>query len=1003
MNGVDARAVLDALPLAACAFDAGQRLVLVNAPFFELGGLDPSVLQPGATLEQTVRLLAFRGLYGPGDPEEQVAAALRLDRRQPSRRLVNSLRGRWFEIASTPFPGGGFISCAHAVTAIIRSEVEARDRAEKLEAVLARLGAGVALHDEAQRLVLHNRSYEGMIGAPPEMLADRPGLSALLGRLETSGELPDAAARDELLAALTGHGLAGRPAQRVRPNGRVIRFDRAAMPGGGFVVEASDITELKRAEDEARRRATVLDAAIEALPHGVCIYGPDRRVVTFNRAYEIVMEGVAATPGEHLADVVRRRAEAGEYGPGDLQEIVRIQLGFPLNRPQARQRLRPNGTAIDVRTAPLPDGGHIAVVTDITAIFRADEESRRRATILETMLETMRHGIMLFGPDRRLVAANALAARLSGHEAAELQPGRLYDDLQRLLYLRQALGTPSEAALLLQDSLSVDRSQPVRHTQRGPDGRMLEVASDPTPDGGFVITHVDITPLASAEEEAQRRADLLRSMLENMRYGVLLFGPDRRLIAANALASRLTGLPPGTYRIGRTLDEMMAEASQARYLDPEHIERIVGADRRQSVSYRRTRPDGIVLEITSDPTPDGGFVVVLTDVTKLHAAEREAERRTRLMQVMLENIRHGVCLFDGEGRVVACNALAIELSGLTAEEMRPGVSIETLRQIQAARGEYGPPEETERMLRDRGANQWTLPSRYVRRRGNGRVLEIRTDAAPDGGFIRTYTDVTDDHHIRAELEAATDAAESANRAKSRFLATMNHELRTPLNAIVGFSETLLKGGRTPAETAEFARAINEAGQHLRALIEDILDVARAETDRYGVALGTVPAIAIAEEAGRMMQGAMEAAGIAFLVEVDPSTPPVRADSRRLRQILLNLLSNATKFTPRGGTVTLSVAREDDGRIAFRISDTGIGMAETEIAHAFEAFTQLDDGPSRRYEGSGIGLHLARVLAEAQGGNLAIQSQLKKGTVAILHLPAAEETNPPSTRTAGADA
>ncbi|HYF09597.1 MAG TPA: PAS-domain containing protein, partial [Acetobacteraceae bacterium] len=598
----------------------------------------------------------------------------------------------------------------------------------------------------------------------------------------------------------------------------------------------------------------------------------------------------------------------------------------------------------------------------------------------------------------------ALAARLAGHDAAELQPGRLYDDLQRALYVRGALGAEADAALLLKDSLHLDRSQPVRHTQRGPDGRMMEVASDPTPDGGFVITHVDITPLAYAEEEAQRRAELLQSMLENMRHGVLLFGPDRRLIAANSLASRLTGLPPGTYRIGRTLDEMMAEAAQTGQFDPAHAARVVAADRSAPQSYRRVRPDGIVLEITSDPTPDGGFVVVLTDVTKLAAAEADAERRSRLMQAMLDNIRHGVCLFDAEGRIVACNALAATLSGLTLEDMRPGVSIHDMRRIQAERGEYGPPELAERRLRDREAGSWTLPERFVRRRGNGMMLEVRTDATPDCGFIRTYTDVTEDHRVQAELEAATEAAEAANRAKSRFLATMSHELRTPLNAIVGFSESLLRGPADAAERTDYARIILEAGQHLRALIDDILDVARAETGRFGVTLAIVAPGAVAAKAGRMMQGAMAAAEVTLTLDIGPALPEIRADAQRLRQILLNLLSNAAKFTPAGGSVTLAVRAEADGRVAFRVAYSGIGLPESQVTRAFEPFTQLDGGSARRYPGSGIGLHLSRVLAEAQGGTLDLTSVPGEGTTATLRLPVAEpEPTSPETRTAGADA
>ena len=985
MSETTLRAVLDALPMAICAFDADNRLTFVNSRSFEISGIDPSVTPIGASLREVLRVMAYGGFYGAGDPEEHLAAALAVDRSRPFRRITQGPLGRWFEIVSLPLPNGGFMGCAREVTLEKRSETEARDRASRLESLLAALSGGVALYDRSQRLVLHNPALEGLIGATAAMLADQPTLPGLMQRLADSDEFSNEVDAAGLAATLAGARLERRQAVQHRPSGAVIRYTSAPMPGGGFLVEANDITALKHAEDEARGRAAMLQAVVSALPHGICVYGPDRRLTMANEAYAHIMDGAPIAIGDHLDDIVRRRAEAGEFGPGDPAEIARVQLAFSPTRSRASQRLRPNGTAIDIRTAPLPDGGHLSVVTDITALYRAEEEARRRSTILETMLETMRHGIALFGPDHRLVAANALAERMAGHETGALQPGRLFDDLMHDLHARGVFGEGPEAETLFRDLMALDRSQPNRHIRRGPDGRMLEIVSDPTPDGGFVVTQVDITPLAFAEEEAQRRADLLQSILDNMRFGVVLFDADRRLIAINALASTLSGLPPGTYRIGRTIEEIMSEAVRGGHFDPQHAERIIRSDRSVPHSYRRRRSDGVVLEISSDPNPDGGFVVVLSDVTKLATAEAEIERRAQLLQSMLDNIRHGVCLFDGEGQVVAANAMAARLSGVTPEQMAPGTPIETLRRQQAENGEYGPPEEAQRMLQDRAAKVWSMPQRYVRRRGNGDMLEVTTDAAPGGGFIRTYSDVTADYAIRAELETARAAAEAASLAKSRFLATMSHELRTPLNAIIGFSEMLAQDATPAADARGFGRAIHEAGEQLRALIDGILDVARAETGQFTLASARVAPGIIAAEAARMTQGAIDEAGLTLSVEIAAALPDVMADAERLRQVLFNLLSNAAKFTPSGGKVSLAVSAEA-GSVYFQVEDTGIGMPDADVPRAFEPFTQLDDRLARRYAGSGIGLHLARVLAEAHGGVLTLESRPGQGTMARLSLP-----------------
>ncbi|MBV8398523.1 MAG: PAS-domain containing protein, partial [Acetobacteraceae bacterium] len=176
--------------------------------------------------------------------------------------------------------------------------------------------------------------------------------------------------------------------------------------------------------EEARLRAAMLDGIVNAIPHGICVYGPDRRVLMFNRAYQEIMRGVPVTIGDSLEEVIRRRAAAGEYGPGDPDALAGEQLSFNTSGPQIRRRRRPNGTIIDIRTAPLPDGGHISVVTDTTHLIEAEDELSRRAYKMDLMLANIRHGIILFGPDHRVIASNRIATELLDHPPGLLVPGR---------------------------------------------------------------------------------------------------------------------------------------------------------------------------------------------------------------------------------------------------------------------------------------------------------------------------------------------------------------------------------------------------------------------------------------------------------------------------------------------------------------------------------------------------------------------------------------------------
>ena len=168
----------------------------------------------------------------------------------------------------------------------------------------------------------------------------------------------------------------------------------------------------------------MLDSILAFIPHGICVYGADRRLTMFNPAYAEIMKDAPVAIGDLVEEVIRRRAIAGEFGPGDPDQIIRWQMGHDLSRPQMRRRKRPNGTAIDVRTAPLPDGGHISVVTDITLLTQAEDEVAKRATEVDTMLASIRHGIVLIGPDQRVIFSNPIATELLGHPPGLLVPGR---------------------------------------------------------------------------------------------------------------------------------------------------------------------------------------------------------------------------------------------------------------------------------------------------------------------------------------------------------------------------------------------------------------------------------------------------------------------------------------------------------------------------------------------------------------------------------------------------
>jgi len=360
----------------------------------------------------------------------------------------------------------------------------------------------------------------------------------------------------------------------------------------------------------------------------------------------------------------------------------------------------------------------------------------------------------------------------------------------------------------------------------------------------------------------------------------------------------------------------------------------------------------------------------------------------------VESLRDGFGLHDARDRLVLCNGKYRALFGHL-----PGFGVtgrayeEDMRQALAA-GRFA--DAANDWLRGRLAHRRAAPGTEELRLADGRWLLMTESRTAASGTVALYTDISELKAREAALEdsrrGATEAreqAEAANRTKSEFLANMSHELRTPLNAIIGFSQVAMadvSDHLAPATYRDYARDVLASARHLLAIINDILDLSKLEAGKMRLDEGTVD---LAEEvafahrmvAERAAQGRLtvELAGLDAL-------PPIKGDARALRQAFINLLSNAVKFTPEDGQIRVHGYRTADGGIAVAIADTGIGIAASDIPKALAPFTQVDSSLSRRYEGTGLGLPLARSMLELHEGRLQIESQPGSGTTVTVMLP-----------------
>ena len=370
----------------------------------------------------------------------------------------------------------------------------------------------------------------------------------------------------------------------------------------------------------------------------------------------------------------------------------------------------------------------------------------------------------------------------------------------------------------------------------------------------------------------------------------------------------------------------------------------------------------------------------------------ELQRRGAEMRVTFDNMMQGVLMFDGEMKIAAWNRQVLELLKLPESFLAAKPNFSDFIRYLAQRGEYGTVDvETEvQQFTAKAAERHT----FERTRPDDTVLEIRHNPLPEGGIVVIYSDITERKRYEETLTAARDQAEAMSRTKSSFLANMSHELRTPLNAIIGLTDMMVtNAGRFGTEKAvEPLRRVHRAGKHLLDLINQVLDLSKIEAGKLDINPDTVNISALVDEVVGTARSLAEQNKNRLNVECPADIGSITVDALRLKQILLNLLSNACKFT-KGGDVSLRVttaSAEGRGWINFMVADTGIGMTPDQMNKLFEEFVQADQTTARRFGGTGLGLAITRKLCTMMGGDVTVTSESGKGSTFTVRLPATPE-------------
>ena len=394
----------------------------------------------------------------------------------------------------------------------------------------------------------------------------------------------------------------------------------------------------------------------------------------------------------------------------------------------------------------------------------------------------------------------------------------------------------------------------------------------------------------------------------------------------------------------------------------------------------------IISDTTGKPQ---GYVSIRTDITREKEAELAARRTEAYLRAILDCLGEGVYTLDRRGRAAYINAEGARMLGYTADELI-GQPLHDLIHHHRPDGRPLPASECPiHLAMQEGSIYRSEEEVFFRKDGSALPVKVTGAPLPEegpwGGSVAVFSDRSVADETRCRLEEAKEAAEAAARLKSEFLAVMSHEIRTPLNGVIGMADLLLDT-RLDAEQAGFAKTIKLSADHLLSLLNDILDYSKIESgalalERRPVALG------------KLIDGCMEIVAprladkpVRAFAYLKPGAPKgIWGDEGRLRQILINLLGNAAKFTEQG-EIELTVSLAQDGRLRCAVRDTGIGIAPEAQARLFQPFVQAEASTTRHFGGTGLGLAIARRLARLMGGDIEVDSAMGKGSTFTLVIP-----------------
>jgi PAS domain-containing protein len=974
--------------------DSAQRVVAFNEKAEDYGGKPPGFLRLGMSRKEILEKSVEVGHIDPTTVQARLAGP---GRGEPFRREMARSDGRFFLYERNPLPNGGMIASYTDVTELKNAEAELMAQSAFLEATIGTMAQGVVVYDGDQRLVSFNGQYEKLMGFPPGFLRRGMYFEEALRYLAKSGQLgpgdPEELCRDVLERFRTG---GEKTSERTLPDGTTYIYHRKKLPGGGFVTTFTDLTGQKKAEQKILAQAALLEATFQNMSQGIAVFDGDLKLVAFNPQFA---ENRGYPPdllrlGMGREEILRFRAQRGDFGDGDPDSNVRSRMALARPRRSVERTLADGRTCIFERT-PMPDGGFFSTATDITERKQVEKELEAQSALLETTVETMAQGVVVYDTDERLISFNGQYEKLMGFPPGFLHRGMHLEEMLQYLAESGQLG-PGDPQELCREMLKRFRTGTEKTGERClADGTTYIYHRKILPGGGFVTTFTDLTGQKKAEQQILAQAVLLEATFQNMSQGIAVFDGDMKLVAFNPQFAEIQDYPPDLLRLGMDREEVLRFRARRGLLGDGDIESLVRSAIEKTGEFKsaeRTLANGRTYIHERTPLPDGGVISTATDITESKRAERELAAQSRLLEATFENMTQGIAVYDDQGTVMAFNNRYTEILGLPPDFLRRGMNRRDVIRYRATQGHYGDLDVSVDTIvakkfstADRArSSERTLP--------DGTTYFYERTPTPDGGHISTVTDISEWREAEKKLQHS-QKMEAVGQLTGGIAHDFNNLLAVSLGNLELAEEVLDQGG----DVRQFIETAIRATERGASLTGQLMAFGRRQAlDPEVTDVGSLTA-EFANFTRRVLSEAID-----LHIESQDGLWPVFVDHSQLSSVILNLVVNARDAMPDGGRITVSCtnvtlsAGDVAGKegltagpyVELSVTDTGCGMTPEVMEHAFEPFfTTKGVG-----EGTGLGLSMVYGFAQQSEGYAAIESAPGRGTTVQILLPRRQDDN-----------